>query len=128
MRPPLWAYWATWVLPTSMTSGASLLARAAVTFSPMPSHSWIWIFTSISGWAFSKPVSNSFWNWAETLSRMSQTSRAVLPSPAPSAEPPDEEQAASPAPSTSVESRASERYFTVHLWESWKDAAPALDQ
>nr|WP_257003203.1 hypothetical protein [Streptomyces sp. Alain-F2R5] len=51
---------------------------------------------------------------------MSHTSSTVPPPPA-SSESFDDEQAASEALSTSAESRASERYFTVHLWEGWRD-------
>lgn len=112
--PPLSANCATCVLPASITSGASLLARAAVIFWPMPSHSWIWIFTSMSGCAASKPSVNSFWNAAETLSRISQTSTVVTP-PAPSASSAPELQALRAAAVTSADTPASKRYFTVHL-------------
>ncbi len=103
-----------------MTSGASLLARAAVTFSPMPSHSWICTLTLMSGWADSKPLTNSFWNWAETLSRISHTSIVVLP-PDPEPESAVSEellQALSPAVITSTETPAKKRSFTVHLWRT----------
>ncbi|CAM5337285.1 hypothetical protein SGRI78S_01469 [Streptomyces griseus subsp. griseus] len=113
--PPLSAYCATWVLPASMTSGASLLARAAVIFWPIPSHSWIWILTSISGWRFSKSAVNSLWNCAETLSRISQTSTAVRPPPSPESGPDDTSQALRAAVRTSADPPASKRYFTVHL-------------
>ncbi len=98
-----------------MTSGASLLARAAVIFWPIPSHSWIWIFTSIVGWRLSKSAVNSFWNWAETLSRISHTSTVVRPSPFPESGPDDGLQALSAAVRTSTDPPASKRYFTVHL-------------
>lgn len=99
-----------------MTSGASLLARAAVTFSPMPSHSWICTLTLMSGCAVSKPLTKSFWNWAETLSRISQTSIVVFP-PAEAPSDVSEEllQALSPAVIRSTDRPASKRSFTVHL-------------
>src|SRR3954462_2078311 len=124
-RPPLWANWATWVLPVSMTSGASLLASAAVTFSPMPSHSWICTLALMFGWAASKPFTNSFWNCAETLSRMSQTSIVVVP-PAESPDDPESPlQALTPEAITSADTPASMRSFTVH---PWKESAGKTDQ
>lgn len=116
--PPLCANWATWVLPLSITSGASLLASAAVIFSPMPSHSWICTRTLIVGCAASKPFTNSFWNSAETLSRISHTSMSAGPSPDAPAESDDELQALRTAAITSADPPASKRYFTVHLWET----------
>ncbi len=79
--PPLAAYWATWVLPTSITSGASLEASAAVIFWPIPFHSWIWILASMVGFLASKSFSKSFWKASETLSRISHTSMVVRPPP-----------------------------------------------
>ncbi len=75
--PPLAAYSATWVLPTSITSGASLLARALVTFWPMPSHSWIWM-SRVTPWcAASKSRSKVPSRVSDMLSRMIQTVSAV---------------------------------------------------
>lgn len=101
-----------------MTSGASLLARAAVTFSPIPSHSWICTLTLMCGWAASKPLTNSFWNCAETLSRISQTSMVVFPPEPVPAESEELLQALSPAVSASTETPAKKRNFTVHLWRT----------
>ncbi|CAD5927947.1 protein of unknown function [Streptomyces sp. KY75] len=56
---------------------------------------------------------NSFWNVSETLSRISQTSTVVRPSPL--AESDGELQALSAAAMTSTDPPASKRYFTVHL-------------
>lgn len=101
-----------------MTSGASLLASAAVTFSPIPSHSWICTLTLMSGWAVSKPLTNSFWNWAETLSRISQTSMVVLPPELESEVSEELLQALSPAVITSTDTPANIRSCTVHPWRT----------
>ncbi|GGS62877.1 hypothetical protein GCM10010253_42070 [Streptomyces badius] len=58
---------------------------------------------------------NSFWNCAETLSRISHTSTVVRPSPFREPGPDDELQALSAAVRTSTDTPASKRYFTVHL-------------
>ncbi|GFN08246.1 hypothetical protein GCM10010298_40140 [Streptomyces microflavus] len=56
---------------------------------------------------------NSFWKVSETLSRISQTSTVVRPSPP--AESDGGLQALSAAVRTSTDPPASKRYFTVHL-------------
>lgn len=89
-----------------------------MTFPPIPSHSWIWTLTLMSGWAVSKPLTNSFWNWAETLSRISQTSMVVLPPELESEVSEELLQALSPAVITSTETPAKKRSFTVHLWRA----------
>ncbi|GGU64751.1 hypothetical protein GCM10010498_22900 [Streptomyces cavourensis] len=60
-----------------------------------------------------KSAVNSFRKAADTLSRISQTSTVVRPSPF--AEPDGELQALSAAARTSADPPASKRYFTVHL-------------
>src|SRR5262245_35244828 len=88
VTPPLAAYCATCVLPTSITSGGSVLASAPVTFEVMPSHSWIWTVSVYSGWSFSNSASKSLTNSSVAVSFINQTVRFCgPPSPAASSEP-----------------------------------------
>ena len=113
--PPLSANWATWVLPASITSGASLLARAAVIFWPMPSHSWIWILTSMSGCAASKPVGELLLERGrDAVAHQPDVDRRPPPGPVRTV-PGPELQALRAAAVTSADTPASKRYFTVHL-------------
>jgi hypothetical protein len=75
VTPPLAAYCATCVLPTSITSGGSVLASAPVTFSVMPSHSCIWMVSVYSGWSRSNSASKLATYSSVAVSFISQTVR-----------------------------------------------------
>ena len=79
LTPPLAEYCATWVLPTSITSGASLLASAPMIFGPIPFHSWIWTLALMSGWVAAKSSVNRLRKSSETLPFISHTSMVVGP-------------------------------------------------
>ena len=111
--PPLAEYSATWVLPTSITSGASLLARALITFWPMPSHSWIWMSRVTPAWDCWKAVLKRSSTGSEKLSRMTQTVSLValaLAVPSGAAAVSDEELHAV-RPTESAAAVASKRYL-----------------
>lgn len=82
-RPPVSTYWATWVLPTSMTSAPSFAvpSRTALTLSPMPFHSWIFTSRSMPGCCFSKSAVNFAMKSSEALPFISQ--RVTFSEPAP---------------------------------------------
>lgn len=109
MTPSLAAYCATCVLPTSITSGGSVLASALVTFCVMPFHSWIWIFRSSSGWSRSNSDSKRLTKSSVAESFISQTVMSCLPPDAPGSAP--------QADRTSNDARttATGRFGTSHL-------------
>lgn len=107
-RASLSAYWATWVLPTSMTSGAFLLFSASVTFLPMPVHSWKVNFSLTEGLSFSYALVKRLRKSSETLSFISQmlTVRFCGPAPGTIAQPPSRNA------DTSASEQPRERFFT----------------
>ncbi len=107
-RASLSAYWATWVLPTSMMSGPLPLSSAAMTFFPMPVHSWKVTSSSTDGLSFSYEVVNRFRKSSETLSCISQIRTVRVSDPVPGITP----QPVSVSAETSATDRA-RKFFTA---------------
>ncbi|CAM5578627.1 hypothetical protein STANM309S_04090 [Streptomyces tanashiensis] len=76
---PVSAYWATWVLPTSMTSGPPEPWMASVTFFPMPVHSWMVNSSSTPSCSCSYASVKRERKSSLTLSRISQMFTVFVP-------------------------------------------------
>src|SRR5436305_1680891 len=109
---PCELYYATCVLPSSITSGPPLvLVSAVVSFWPMPFHCWTSYLTLTPGCAASKSLSiaATVASGAEPL--ISQTVRVLSPPPLPLLAPP-------PQPAATIDTAATPTAATIHFLRS----------